>query len=222
MGPVGVRTLMEGFTELSYKHLKSLRLWKVNAQDEGVRAICIYINKMKLLEVLDLLDNEIGLLGCQFLSKILHPASQCKLIKLKLDHNNIGDAGLKILAEGLASNDTIEKLSLNYCGITAEGSKFLQQILSNINTKLYKLKLQGNLLKNEGTYELFRAVENNTTLEKLKVGDNQFNVDPSDPSLIDKIVDSMTHNTTLGYYDLKFNTMSDQGNSFHTTILYSY
>ena len=64
MGPVGVRTLMESFSEISYKHLKSLRLWKVKAQDEGIRSICIYIDKVKLLEILDLLDNEIGLLGC--------------------------------------------------------------------------------------------------------------------------------------------------------------
>jgi Ran GTPase-activating protein (RanGAP) involved in mRNA processing and transport len=71
-------------------------------------------------------------------------------LKLKLDHNEIGTAGLEILTRGLAQNDTIEKLSLNYCGITADGSKFFQEILANINTKLYKLKLSGNLLKNEG------------------------------------------------------------------------
>jgi hypothetical protein len=48
----------------------------------------------------------------------------------------------------------MEKLSLNYCGITSEGSKFIQQILSNINTKLYKLKLSGNLLKNDGIIDV--------------------------------------------------------------------
>ena len=57
MGPVGVRAMMEAFTEVGYKHLKELRLWRVKCQDEGVRTICIYIEKMKLLEVLDLLDN---------------------------------------------------------------------------------------------------------------------------------------------------------------------
>jgi Ran GTPase-activating protein (RanGAP) involved in mRNA processing and transport len=124
------------------------------------------------LEILDLLDNEIGLLGCSFLSKILHPGCGSKLMKLKLDHNNIGTEGLAILTSGLAQNDTIEKLSLNYCGITADGAKYLQEILSSITSKLFKLKIMGNLLKNEGTYELFRALEVNTTLEKLKMSDN--------------------------------------------------
>ena len=57
MGPVGVRSMMESFTEIGYKHLKQLRLWRVKCQDEGVRTICIYIDKVRLLEVLDLLDN---------------------------------------------------------------------------------------------------------------------------------------------------------------------
>ena len=48
---------------LSYKHLKILRLWKIGASDEGVRTICAYMHKVKTLEYLDLLDNEVGLLG---------------------------------------------------------------------------------------------------------------------------------------------------------------
>ena len=48
-----------------------------------------------------------------------------KLQKVKLDHNEFGTPGLEILSKGLAQNDTIEKLSLNYCGITADGSKFI-------------------------------------------------------------------------------------------------
>ena len=39
------------------------------------------------------------------------------LLKLKLDHNIIKVEGLKNLAEGLAVNNTLTSLSLNYCGI---------------------------------------------------------------------------------------------------------
>jgi len=52
------------------------------------------------------------------------PDSQ--LLKLKLDHNNFGDEGLKNLALALRVNNTLEKLSLNYCGISKEGSKYIQ------------------------------------------------------------------------------------------------
>lgn len=47
----------------SYKHVKSIKLWKVNAQDEGVRTVCNFMMKMKIIDNLDLLDNGIGALG---------------------------------------------------------------------------------------------------------------------------------------------------------------
>ena len=45
IGPVGVRAILDSMTELNYKHCKSLRLWKVKAEDEGVRCICNYMIK---------------------------------------------------------------------------------------------------------------------------------------------------------------------------------
>lgn len=127
-----------------------------------------------------------------------------------MDHNKIGTAGLAILAGGLAQNSVLERLSLNYCEITSDGSKYLQQILANVNSKLYKLKMIGNLLRNEGTYELFRALEISNILERVNLSDNQFHSDVNDPTLINKIIDTMQHNTTLGYYNLSFNNMSDE------------
>ena len=44
---------------------------------------------------------------------------------MKLDHNLFGDEGLKNLSVSLAINNTLEKLSLNYCGITINGAKCL-------------------------------------------------------------------------------------------------
>jgi hypothetical protein len=66
-------------------------------------------------------------LGCEFIGKqILHPSNMVPLLKLKLDHNLIKVEGLKNLAEGLAVNNTLTSLSLNYCGIQADGVKYLQ------------------------------------------------------------------------------------------------
>ena len=47
------------------------------------------------------------------------------LLKLKLDHNLFGDLGLINLTESLAINNTLEKLSLNYCGISSKGASCL-------------------------------------------------------------------------------------------------
>jgi hypothetical protein len=47
----------------SYKHLKDLKLWKVRAGDEGVKYVCLYLEKSKCVEKLDLLDNELSIPG---------------------------------------------------------------------------------------------------------------------------------------------------------------
>ena len=47
------------------------------------------------------------------------------------------------MAMGLRVNNVLDKLSLKYCGIDGEGSKYIQEILANIHSKLRSLKLQG-------------------------------------------------------------------------------
>lgn len=96
----------------------------MNAGDEGVRSICNYMLKSKTIEYLDLLDNNIGLLGCEFLSKVLDPGSEVPLKRLKCDHNPFGTPGLAILSEGMSQSKIIEKLSLCHCGIDKDGAKY--------------------------------------------------------------------------------------------------
>ena len=81
------------------------------------------------------------------------------------------------MAEGLRSNDNIEKISLNYCNIDKEGSKYIQSVLANLNSKLRTLKLQGNPLGNEGFYEVLRGVVScGHHLEKLNLADTGLNI----------------------------------------------
>ena len=92
---------MEALTDLSYQHLKVVRLWKVDLQDEGLRSICNYIDKVGSIEYLDLMDNRITPLGCEFLGKTLrHDRNNIR--KLKLDNNPFGNQGLANLAVGLS------------------------------------------------------------------------------------------------------------------------
>lgn len=167
---------MESLIDLNYQHLKKMRIWKADLQDEGVRSICNYIDKSNTVEYLDLMENKITALGCEFLSKsLMNPVN--KIIKLKLDNNMIGDKGLAALVNGLKQNDRIEKISLNYCNITKAGCKYIQEILANISSKLRTLKLQGNPLENEGFFEIIRGVYAcGDKLEKLNLADTGMNV----------------------------------------------
>lgn len=136
---------MDALCDMNYQHLKVIRLWKVELQDEGLRSICNYIDKVQTVEYLDLMDNRITALGCQFLGKTLRN-DRNNILKLKLDNNDIRDEGLQNLVVGLRQNDKIEKLSFNFCGITKKGVRFIQQVLANIGCRLRTLKLMGNPL----------------------------------------------------------------------------
>lgn len=114
-------------------------------------------------------------------------------------------------------NNTLISLSLCYCGIDSDGSIYIQEMLAYFDTKLEKLKLQGNLLKNKGVFQIFRALEINDTLEKINLADNQFGESKEIP-VIDKICEVIVKNKSLGAYDLKFNGLFEDGKD----ILFSF
>ena len=90
-----------------YPHCRSIRLWKTYCEDEGIRSVCQFLELGKGTTCLELLDNKITPLGCEFLGRILHPKANTMLQIVKLDHNEFGSEGVKQLAEGLALNKTV-------------------------------------------------------------------------------------------------------------------
>jgi hypothetical protein len=59
-----------------------------------VRAVCQFVQQAKGVTVLELLDNKITKLGCEFIGKTLHPRTNGNIQILKLDHNDIGGEGI--------------------------------------------------------------------------------------------------------------------------------
>jgi hypothetical protein len=93
-----------------------------------------------------------------YLGDALNPRHMVPILKLNLSYNKFGSEGLKCLAKGLGENNVLEQLTLNYCEIDYEGALYLQEILSFFDSKIEYLSLIGNKLKNEGVYQLFRAL----------------------------------------------------------------
>lgn len=83
-----------------------------------MRFISKFLTIKYTLELIDILDNGITPLGCEFLGKAM-ASPLCHVKHLKLDDNLIMSQGLKQLVIGLRQNNTIDKLSLKYCGIDA-------------------------------------------------------------------------------------------------------
>ena len=123
-------------SSFSYQHCKSIRLWKTYCEDEGVRAVVQFVLQAKGVTVLELLDNKMTALGCEFLGKLMHPRSNSNVQVLKLDHNDIGGPGVMALAEGVAINKNLLSLSLTYCNIDQSGARALFEILIYSQSKI--------------------------------------------------------------------------------------
>jgi Ran GTPase-activating protein (RanGAP) involved in mRNA processing and transport len=162
----------------------------------------------KPVNILELLDNKITALGCEFISKTLHPISKPSISILKLDHNSFGAQGVKNLSEGLAINPTLKILSLQYCSIDEEAAQALFEILIYTRSALEDINLSGNMLGNEGIKKILHGTAVNKALKKIWLSDNQFN---DDEDVLKAIMFCWVKNTHLLRYDFKYNIISSEG-----------
>jgi len=94
-----------------------------------VRAVVQFVQQAKGVTVVELLDNKMTALGCEFVGKLMHPRTNSNIQVLKLDHNDIGGPGVMALAEGIAINKSLVSLSLTYCNIDYTGARAIFEIL---------------------------------------------------------------------------------------------
>jgi len=207
---------MDALKAVNYQHAKSIRMWKTGCEDEGVRAICEFIKVCPSVVILELLDNAITKLGCEFISRTLVPEAKSSIQVLKLDHNDFGSEGVKALAEGLSQNKVITSISLTYCNIDETAARSIFEILIYQQSVLEEMNLGGNHLKNAGTIEVLRGVSCAKSLKKIYLSDNQFS---EEDIVLDAIEKCMKKNQNLGRYDFRYNFISDYGVSRIIEIL---
>ena len=172
LGWAGTRAIMDSLRHVNYPHCKSIRFWKTYCEDEGVRAICQFIELGKGTLFLELLDNKITSLGCEFIARALHPRVNPTIQILKLDHNEFGAAGVNQLSEALAINPVLRVLSLTYCGIDHTAAQALFEILIYTRSALEEVNLSGNSLGNEGTCRVLMGTAIAKSLKKIYLADN--------------------------------------------------
>jgi hypothetical protein len=172
MGWAGTRALMDSLKAVAYPHCQSIRFWKTYCEDEGVRSICQYLEIGKPVLFLELLDNKITPLGCEFISKALHPKMNPTIQVLKLDHNQFGSQGVINLSQSLAINPFLKILSLTYCNIDAGAAQALFEIFIYTRSALEEVNLSGNLLRNEGVRKVLFGTSIAKSLKKIYLADN--------------------------------------------------
>lgn len=201
LGPNAASVIFDSLKKANFTFLKSVRLWKTACGDEGARLLGEYLIFNPAVEILDLLNNGISPLGCEFLGRPLL-AGGGALKRLTMDHNLIGAEGLSLLADGLRRSPNLVELSLSFCELPPEAATYLQQILLFHKSKLEILNLHGNRLGSTGFLQIIRALEPNEALLKLNVRDNQI---AEEKPLVDQLITTLEKNPVLETLDLSFN-----------------
>lgn len=167
-----------------------------------------YLVKNKDCTILELLDCAITPHGCEFLNSVFTPKVGGNLQMIKLDHNPIGSEGMSLIAQGLGHNPEVNVLSLTYCEIGPEGCDGIFEIIIYQNSKLIELALAGNPLLNEGIIKIFQGLACAKTLEMVYLNDCQW---WDDYPVLEAMKMAMVNNKTLCRYDLKHNSITDEG-----------
>ena len=89
-----------------------------------------------------------------------------KLSKLNLNQNQIGDDGLKLIAEGIRLNETLRVITIADAGITKLSIPVFARSLSN-KRFLTKVLLDSNKIGPEGAKTLAEGLKDNETLTNL-------------------------------------------------------
>ena len=186
-----------------------MRLWDADIGDEGVRAFCQFMldTGNTSIQLVEMMNCGIGVLGCEFISRIFDKERANKISILTLDYNTFGNEGLQQLMENLKDSKSLTYLSLAYCNIDQNGVKSFADYLSATQS-LEKLILQGNPLKNAGMTQLINIIFDNTSLEEINLNNILFG---NSPETMQSLVSLMKNNLTLLAYSLKFNFITDQG-----------
>uniref|UniRef100_A0A8C3XMU6 Uncharacterized protein n=1 Tax=Chelydra serpentina TaxID=8475 RepID=A0A8C3XMU6_CHESE len=171
----------------------------VGLGDSGVQQLCEGLKHSNCkLQRLDLWDCGLMDAGCMDLAAVLRTSQS--LTELKLSHNKLGDAGVKLLCEGLKQNCKLQSLSLRWCNITNAGCGDLADVL-RINQYLTKLMLGYNKdLGDSGVRLLCEGLKDpNCKLQML------------DTACCEDLSAALTTSQTLTYLDLAANRVEDSG-----------
>ena len=127
--------------------------------DAGVAAVsrALLENAGSALRQLHLGENIFGVEGCAALRRALE-SPNCNLETLNLCGNRLGDAAIKEIAEGLAKNTSLTRLSLIGNSVTDEGCEAIADVALCRNMTLRRLFLNDNRITSTGVLHLERVL----------------------------------------------------------------
>lgn len=142
---------------------------------------------------------------CPTISVALHKTRKLTLLDLR-GNDRVGDAGAKLLAEGLKTNRTVTTLDLSDCHISDEGLGNIAEVLK-VNKTLQKLLLGLNpAITPIGAKKLSEALKKNKSLRSVSL----YRCNVGDEGTV-HLSEAIRHNTTLEFLSLFHNNIGNEG-----------
>ena len=121
-------------------------------------------SKLQHLIELDIMEIKMSATGAFALSKFLNSTKSMKF--LNISNNDIGDNGIKAIADSLKVNNSISQLIASRCEITCNGAVSISDMLKN-NRTLITLGIFYNPIGDNGVTTMVDALLTNDKLKKL-------------------------------------------------------
>jgi len=154
---------------IDIKHSRVLILRGEQVTSQGALIVGKSLENNHTLEELYLTDIQIGDIGAQALAQSLSNRMNLSLKRLGLNHNGITDIGAESIARMLKTNQSLTHLWLAKNHISDRGIKLLADALID-NKTLQELSLEWNTFENDETINsLIEMIEKNQTLIEIHI-----------------------------------------------------
>ncbi|KAL8769569.1 MAG: hypothetical protein Q9209_004501 [Squamulea sp. 1 TL-2023] len=186
-------------------HLRTLDLDQTELSDAGVAELFDMLVQPKVMNLplrhLYLNATGISVSACHSIAKYL-ALPECRLESLYISNNPIGDRGALALAQGLASNPHLQRLSIRSCGLKNAGAIAIMNALTQ-HQKITTLDLSHNYSTEDlkSRYNYFDDEIETATLGLLQTSQSlrllDFGITGMTIPCISKIIDAVAESQLL-------------------------
>ncbi|KAH0624139.1 hypothetical protein JD844_007571 [Phrynosoma platyrhinos] len=176
--------------------------------------VTAFLQDNHTLLYLNLMFNDIGTIGAEFIAKALHRNET--LLYLRMTGNKIDNKGGMYFAAMIQVNNTIQKLDFGDCDLGTQSLIALATVL-NHNESIKAINLNRPILyseEEETTVHIALMLKVNSTLVELHLCKHEMK-----NFGVERLCDTLYENTTLRYLDLSCNKITRDGVRFLGQLL---